>query len=213
VFSPENAEVSIHFSRLAEIYTGKGFLPGSPNRMNYEEYMGAVNFIQDHFFFINPSADEFTLEKIHEKAKFFVRKYGINALIVDPFATLEHQRDKDSNEQEYYARLLNGMKYFAREQNLHYFLVAHPRKLEDVRQGHRMPTLYDVAGSAHFYNLTDNGFTVWRNFTTGQVVVNIQKVKHKFIGQIGMTYFNFNRTNSSYSETGKFPMVSKIEEQ
>ena len=212
VFSPENAEVAIHFARLAEIYTGKGFLPGSPNRMNYEEYMAAVNFLQDHFYFINPSAEEFTLEKIHEKAKFFVRKYGINALIVDPFATLEHQRDAESNEQEYYARLLNGMKYFAREQNLHYFLVAHPRKLEDVRQGHRMPTLYDVAGSAHFYNLTDNGFTVWRNFKTGQVVVNIQKVKHKFIGQIGKTFFNFDKTNSSYSETGEFPVYTKLEE-
>ena len=212
VFSPENAEVSIHFARLAELYTGKGFLPGSQNRMDYEEYAGAVNFIQDHFFFINPSADEYNLEKIHEKARFFVRKYGINALIVDPFATLEHQRDKDLNEQEYYARLLNGMKYFAREQNLHYFLVAHPRKLEDHKGGHRMPSLYDIAGSAHFYNLTDNGFTVWRNFKTGQTTVNVQKVKHKFIGQIGKTYFNFTRYNSSYTEAGEFPSFSNYDE-
>jgi len=211
VFSPENAEVSIHFARLAEIYTGKGFLPGSYNRMNYEEYINAVNFVQDHFYFINPAAEDFTLERIHEKAKFFVRKYGISALIVDPFATLEHRRDKDLNEQEYYAKMLNGMKYFAREQNLHYFLVAHPRKLEDHKGGHKMPTLYDIAGSAHFYNLTDNGFTVWRNFKSGEVVVNIQKVKHKFIGKLGRLYFKFSPENSSYTETTEFPIISSME--
>ena len=81
---------------------------------------------------------------------------------------------------------------------MHTFLVAHPRKIAKRKDSvlYEIPTLYDVNGSANFYNMTDNGITIYRQFTedaqTSHTVINVQKVKHKFQGKIGYCKFNFD---------------------
>ena len=63
-----------------------------------------------------------------------------------------------------------------------------------------VPTLYDIAGSANFYNQVDNGITVYRNFETGFSHVYVQKVKFRHIGEIGEAVFNYNLQNGRYYE-------------
>lgn len=45
--------------------------------------------------------------------------------------------------------------------NVHVWLVAHPRQLQDYISS-KPPTLYDISGSAHFYNKCDAGIVVHR---------------------------------------------------
>ena len=66
-----------------------------------------------------------------------------------------------------------------------------------------VPTLYDIAGSANFYNQVDNGITVYRNFETGLSHVYVQKVKFRHIGEIGEAVFNYNLQNGRYNEVGE----------
>ncbi len=52
------------------------------------------------------------------------------------------------------------VKRFAQRNDVHVWLVAHPRQLTDW-QG-KAPTLYDISGSAHFINKADCGIVVHR---------------------------------------------------
>ena len=63
-----------------------------------------------------------------------------------------------------------------------------------------IPTLYDIAGSANFYNQVDNGITVYRNMATKTTTAYIQKVKFRHIGTLGHADFKYNLQNGRYTE-------------
>jgi twinkle protein len=66
-----------------------------------------------------------------------------------------------------------------------------------------VPSLYDVAGSANFYNQVDNGMTIYRDFKNQITSVYIQKVKFRHIGELGEAQFKYNLQNGRYSEIGE----------
>jgi twinkle protein len=84
-------------------------------------------------------------------------------------------------------------------------LVAHPRKMESGK----IPSLYDINGSANFYNKTDYGITVHRNrddesgAMTNQVDIYIQKVKFKHLGSQGLVEMNYNYNNGRFEDVNK----------
>ena len=62
--------------------------------------------------------------------------------------------------------------------------MAHPAKLQKVGNVYEIPTLYSISGSAHFYNKTDNGFTVYRDNENNNVQIHIQKVRFSWNGTL-----------------------------
>lgn len=54
------------------------------------------------------------------------------------------------------------IKTFAAINGVHVWLVAHPKQLQQWKGD--APTLYDIAGSAHFINKADVGIVVHRDF-------------------------------------------------
>lgn len=66
------------------------------------------------------------------------------------------------------ARMLNQGQHVvcalavAQNNNVHVWFVAHPRQLYDYSTD-RPPSLYDISGSAHFYNKADAGIVVHRS--------------------------------------------------
>ena len=59
-------------------------------------------------------------------------------------------------------RMVNGA--FAKAFKAHVCVVAHPTKsAKDADGNYKMPTLYDIAGSANFYNKADLGVVVPRD--------------------------------------------------
>jgi twinkle protein len=205
IFSPENATIEIHLLRLCEILVGKPFLKEYNNRMTMEEMEKARDFINDQIFFILPDNEEYRLERILEAASGLVLKHGIKGLILDPWNTLEHQYGSDS-ETIYTGKVLNQLKYFARIHDIHLVLVAHPRKMQRKKDSKlfEVPTLYDISGSANWFNIADNGMVVYRqfseDFTSSYPIVYVQKVKHKFIGKTGFSKFDFDVSCQRYIE-------------
>lgn len=201
IFSPEHP-TEIHLLRLLNIYLGKTILPNYPQRATLEEVNEGINFLNEYFNFIIPKNERFTLDNILKTASDLVLQKGINALIIDPWNTIEHQIGNET-ETVYTARVLNKIKMFARNKGLHVFIVAHPRKMAKKPNGlYEVPTLYDISGSANWYNIVDNGICIYRNFNAKfediYTTVFVQKVKHNFIGKVGYIKFTFNTLTQSF---------------
>lgn len=209
VFSPENGKIDIHVHRLAEILIGKPFLPNYNNQMTRDELLTALNWISNNILFIEPDNEEFTLSNILDIAKYCVIRYGIKGLVIDPWNTILHEY-KGQSETEYTKDILNKLTFFERNHGLHLFLVAHPSKMKKLKDGNKyeIPTLYDISGSANWYNKAEIGITIYREYSsdmneTKHTLVCIQKVKHKFIGRTGTIKFDFDLGNQRYFEQYK----------
>lgn len=194
-FSPENAPLAYHASKLVEKFVGKKF---SSDTMGYDEYVAAKQHLEKNFFFISPS-DNFKLDNILEKARVLVRRKGIKALVIDPYNRLESEMGT-KNETHYISELLDKLTIFSQVNDVLTFLMAHPTKLpKDKTTGQTMPpTLYDISGSANFFNKTDFGLVVHRDRVNDIVQVYVSKVKFRHLGTPGVATFKYNLNNGRY---------------
>lgn len=195
-FSPENAPLAYHASKLIEKFTGKKF---SKDTLTFGEYKMVKQHLETDFFFISPK-DDYRLETILERAKFLVRRKGIKALVIDPYNRLEDESDGMS-ETKYISRQLDRLTNFAQQNDVLVILMAHPTKQTKNKDGViEAPTLYDISGSAHFYNKTDFGIVVHRNRVENTVEVIVQKVKFRHLGEVGTALFKYNINNGRYTD-------------
>ena len=194
-FSPENAPLAYHASKLIEKFTGKKF-----NRQSLTsfEYKQVKQHIEQDFYFIAPT-DNYRVDNILEKAKYLVRRRGIKALVIDPYNRLESEQGS-RNETQYISELLDKLTNFAQRNDLLIILMAHPTKQPRNKDGViEAPTLYDISGSANFFNKADFGIVVHRNRTENTVEVHVQKVKFRHLGECGTALFKYNLNNGRYT--------------
>lgn len=203
-FSPENAPLAYHASKLIEKFTGKRF---NRQTLTDSEYKQVKERLEQDFFFISPT-DDFRLDNILEKAKFLVRRKGIKALVIDPFNRLESEQGT-RNETQYISELLDRLTNFAQRNDILIILMAHPTKQPKNKDGViEAPTLYDISGSANFFNKADFGIVVHRNRIENNVEVHIQKVKFRHLGECGTALFKYNLNNGRYT-----PFTNGLEPQ
>lgn len=194
-FSPENAPLAYHASKLIEKFTGKKF---DKKHLNPGEYRQVKEHLEKDFFFISPASD-FKLDTILDKAKSLVRRKGIKALVIDPYNRLESQATGRMSETLYISETLDKLTAFAQRYDLMIILMAHPTKLPKNKDGKiEAPTLYDISGSANFFNKADFGIVVHRDRDNNIVEVHIQKVKFRHLGEPGLALFKYNINNGRY---------------
>jgi twinkle protein len=206
LFTPENYPIKVHLQRLAEILVGKPFLPNLNGRMSKAESNIARLWLNESFFYVLPPDENFKLDAILERIAHLVMREGIQAAVIDPWNTIEHQRPRDMTETEYVGKVLNKLKYFARNHDIHLFVVAHPTKMSKQADGvnYEVPTLYSIMGSSNWFNVVDNGFVVHRQFdktgVNSTTTVYVQKIKHRYIGVLGYARFEFEESCQRYTE-------------
>lgn len=194
VFSPENAPLAYHASKLIEKFTGKKF---DKEHLSFGEYKQVKEHLEQNFFFISPS-ENFKLDTILERAKYLVRRRGIKILVIDPYNRLESEQG-GRNETQYISEQLDKLTTFAQLNDVLIILMAHPTKQPRNKDGViEAPTLYDISGSANFFNKTDFGLVVHRNRTDNTVEVHVQKVKFRHLGECGTALFKYNLNNGRY---------------
>lgn len=194
VYSAEEASTAIALSDLFSIATGKSFFESRyGQRMTREEIDSLIPFMQDNFKYYNLTENELTIEAIIAKAKEMVRRYGINGLIIDNMSTVERSLSSKSDTRHHQIQgMMSEIAAFAKSSGVHVFLVVHPKKMQEVKTGvYRVPNGYDLGDSSHWYNLTDNGITVYRNFETKQTEVYKWKIRHRYTGELGTEFYNF----------------------
>lgn len=195
-YSPENKPTQLHFSKIARKLIGKSWT--GEYRMTPDEVTMSISFLDKNMWFIKPEKD-FTLDTILASIKLLKIRHGLDYFVIDAWNKLEHQYSGIS-ETKYIGDSLDKLAMFCETENLHCFLVVHPRKMEKEKdsQFYRVPTLYDCAGSANFYNKTDNGISVYRDFVENTTEIYIQKVKFSHWGEVSSSVFNYDVPSGRY---------------
>jgi twinkle protein len=202
VFSFETPP-DVHVSLLMEKLTGKafGFRSDKSKRMNQLEAEQAALMLDEKVFFVNTDEADISIDGILETARILVVQKGVKGIVCDPFNWIDSTQDKHETETQYINKLLTKIKIFCAKYDTHFILIAHPRILKKLDNGkYEVPTMYHISGSAHFFNKTDNGFTVYRHFDSGEVDIHIQKVKRSWLGKIGMCRFVYNTQTRQYEK-------------
>ena len=201
ICSPEFQPLARHEAHLLSCYVGKPFGAGPTQRMSVEEKDDAKRWLKERFWFVMP--EETTLDAVLDRARVLVRRHGITGFVLDPWNDLEDSRPSGVTETEFIHGALRKIRTFARNHECHVWIVAHPRKL--IKEGGKYPVAspYDIAGSAGFYNKSDNCLSLWRDFQEEMkpVELHVQKIKFHEIGGLGKVLFRHDRLTGRYWET------------
>jgi twinkle protein len=193
---------AIHTTKIMEKFIGLSFnfRKDPSHRMNRQEFEEAIALTDQYFSFVDISQADVTIAGILDKCRELVRRVGVKGIVIDPWNYIEHKVPAGYTETQYISEALSLIKEFAVQTDTHIFIVAHPRKLmKDQRTGqYPVATMYDISGSAHFFNKADNGLSIHRDFSTGVVDVYVQKVRFSWLGKIGFCSFNFDNMTRKY---------------
>lgn len=186
LYIPENFPAEEAYEEFIQCYVGKMTDLDYPrHRMTEDEYLGAMDFIEDHFYLVFPEEKQ-TLELIFERFDYLVRKYGINAIIIDPYNSIEHMIKPGETIDQYVTRFMGMLRGFARKRNLCVILIAHqnPPDKKTATGDFPEPDMYRVKNGGSFADRTDNLLTVHRPFGFSEpknpiTVVTAKKLKKK----------------------------------
>lgn len=200
IFSPEHKPLAVFLAKICECLLGRRIRQGYG--FKEEDKAKAKNFINDHFYFIEPADENFTLQSILDKAKNLVVRKGIRGLLIDPWNKVEHLQEKGESETNYISRQLDNVIKFDQRNNIFTIIVAHPTKIKKRFKSDifEVPTLYDISGSSNWYNKPDLGISFYRNFKTGNNEIHVQKIKYDHLGTVGQIEVKYNVNNSRFND-------------
>jgi twinkle protein len=172
--------------------------------MSEDELAEGMAWVKNHFMFMTVSeADEengISLEDYKARARAAIVRHNAKILVLDPWNELDHKKRKNESTTEYTGRAIRELKAFARRNNVHLIVVAHPTKMPKLMDGKiEPPNLYSIADSANWYNKSDIGIVVHKADET-TTMVDIQKTKHwEDIGRPEKKYFFFDPLRYEYT--------------
>jgi twinkle protein len=161
-------------------------------------------WINDWFLFIDddPSGNsietDLTLDWVLDRASDAVMRDGIRLLIIDPWNEVEHARRKEESTGEYIGRAIRMMRRWGKQYGVAIIVVAHPTKEVGKDGKSRVPTLYDIDGSAHWYNKPDHGLVIHAYEEPNIASAYVRKVRFDESGAKGQVKFYFDVESCRY---------------
>jgi twinkle protein len=197
LFSPEMPAVPVISGTIRKIRL-RGHVPADTSEVD--------QWIDSHFSFIDADptgmADEdepFDLDWILEKARDAVIRDGTNALVIDPWNEIEHARRRNEMVTDYVARSIRALKRFAALYKVTVIVVAHPTKDVWTNGKTREVHLYDIEGSAHWFNKCDHGIVIDRlNDGSTDATVRVVKARFAETGRRGSVKLKFDQDSASF---------------
>ncbi len=203
IFSPENYPSKVHIRKLIQVLSGRSC---DPKYLPEDEYWRHYNYIRENFYWIYPE-DNFTIDTILSKVQYLIKKHGIRQFVLDPWNRIEAQRPAGQSETEYTGKVLDRIDNFGKRNDIMTYIVAHTTKMPKEDNGmYKMPGLYDINGSANFYNKCDVGVVIYRKWNEGVTVVSFPAVKFDHLGPGGQLTFVFNYINK------RFEIISDVDQ-
>lgn len=215
IFSPESHPIELHIKQMIEICTKSNFSgrygARKTDETEVDHFMREMN---NNLIFLTPDEEHTKIEEILSIFEYLVENHNIKNFILDPYNEFSHTRPLGMSETEYVSRFLGRVRKFINKHKAAVWIVAHPTKLrkEDVifADGSKgldypVPTAYDIAGSANFFNKPDNIIAVHRDKDKNRnpfniVSINVQKVRRKTSGQLGSYLIKFDYPTGTYEE-------------
>ena len=196
-FSPENIPIVYHLRKLIEKLTGHRFQNGCG--MTEGLLARSEEFLAENVSHISLKGNA-TPDRVLAKARELVVRRGCRIFVFDPLNRFDHEPAPGQTETQYISNLLNKFTEFATQYNCLLILVAHPRKMNRNPTTGATPRveMYDINGSADFYNKADYGLVVERDKEIGITRVYVDKVKFKHLGVGGVATFVYDPVNGRY---------------
>ena len=143
---------------LAHTYVGKSTDPENPYQMSEEEYLDAIDFIDEHYLFIYPPEGMVTPAALLDYTEYVINTYDkkFNGLIVDPFNNLILETNAGSMLDDVITKTMNSIKAFIVKTNLVAVLVVHPKSPPIGKDGDVPPAnAFTLRGGASINNKSD----------------------------------------------------------
>jgi len=205
VFSFENQPVHFHVTKMLEKISGKPFGRGPTERITETEIAELTEELHQSFAFTETTSGSFSLKDVLDAAQEFLIKFpdAKRGVVIDPWNELEHWRSSNQSETEYISQALSTVRNWARINQVHVWIVAHPQKVRREEGKLPVPRPDMISGSQHWWNKADCALTVWRDSEypdSQDVDIHIQKIRFKHIGRPGMVTLKYDRITGRYHD-------------
>ncbi len=205
VFAPESYPTHEYYHGLVEIVLATACTPynfdGTINFNNptEKEFKRAYDWISEHFFFIYPEQLSPTPEYIQSRFLELIIKEKVDGVIIDPFNQLANDYTAKRDDQ-YLGTFLSDCSRFARNNNVYYNLIVHPKMMQkNAVGGYNEPDVFDIAGGAMWNNKLDNILVYHRpnlhtDINDNECTLSTKKIKRqKIVGKKGTISFEYDR--------------------
>lgn len=192
MFSPETGEAN-HIADLCEIWAGGPFHDGPRPRLTKQDVQDAMRWLNERIYLLGAVEHTPSIDWLLERARAAVIRYGVTNVVFDPYNEIEASRPEKLTETEFVSQLISKCKRFAKHHECTVWMVIHPTKLKPGEDGKDpVPSLYDLAGSAHWRNKADAGLVVYRDYANDATFVISKKIRRQPIcGRPGAVRFEF----------------------
>lgn len=212
IFSPELPVVPHMRDKIRRIVAGAALENLTPAQIARADRWIAQNFVFIDFDVTGDQDQDLTLEWLLDRAYDALMRYGIRVLVLDPWNEIEHAKERHESTTEYINRALRKLIKFGRRHGLAEFVIAHPTKDVVGKDGNsRIPSLYDIEGSAAWFNKPDFGIVIDRDSKAwDKTNIIVRKVRFEGTGEKGFAVMRFNRDNSRFELLSADPYQQEI---
>lgn len=220
IYSPESGNPAEIFAEIISKRVRKQFYQNLPNHMSETEYLREKDWVDEHFFVIEPGDKDITIEGFFESVNDIESHYGvkINTTTCDPFNELKHSFAKDEGRQDLYIENRLGLiRKDAFANTRHNIVLTHtadqdPVKLKDGAMYYPPASPRQLAGGQAWYRKAMNMICVWRppagmiDISTGtpyeenETHIIIRKYKPKGVGRLGTVKLYYDNNKNRYYE-------------
>lgn len=160
---------------------------GRPSHLQSQQELEKANkWIHEKFKLITPSEDgDVDLLWLIERIEAAALRFDCKLVIIDPWNEIEHIPPAGMSQTDYTGFAIKQLKRLAARLQIHLIIVTHPAKMLRNKDGkYPVPSLYDIADSAHWRNKADMGLVVHRDEESSSRII---VAKCRYWGKIGKT--------------------------
>jgi twinkle protein len=196
-FSPENFPLEEHLKKIVEKKVGKNL-----NSISDGLISEATGWAHDHFAWVHPEDDKFSLSAILEESQIRIESgFKVDAIVIDPWNELDHTAQAGQRDDQYISKCLTQVRRFHRKYDIMTCIVIHPTKMIKENGKYPIPNLYDCNGGAMWRNKADFGLCVHRaDLTEHAAYVYVQKIKFKTMGKIGDVKLDYDFKSGRFKD-------------
>lgn len=201
IWSPEKHPSAYMYKEIYEMLCGTEF-----RKIPQSMYEHAKQWTAKHIFNIRPKNSD--VDSVLAAANSAVHSLNVKFLLLDPFNFFAKPKEYGLSDPDKISAMIQQIVENTRKENICTMLVAHPRKPSDVQAMQHQHSLYDVSGSADFYNKPDVGIWMERDDTNGITLIDVLKVRFDVLGENGTFAVWYNHGNHRYADCdnrGKSP--------
>jgi len=205
------------FDELIHMLTGKNPYKhftakyGIP-QMSLDEYMEALEWIQDHFVVIHPKDKRY--KALIDCFMYWFEKYGFDGWIIDPFKNIRYEQ---TGTMDYILhQIFDEFMELAVDTNSSINIVAHPKSTSEPKKkdgSYKVVTQLDLLGGSAWDNSMDGIFSIHRPYRHIEAndprtyLYHLKQRKKHLVGETGVyKHIEYNMKKNRFFFDGHCPI-------